>query len=64
MSKTATPKPGRFDEEWAKLDLAPMIKRGKADLPEASLVLTSVKPELAVGGTLQTRTIIAPFGYE
>ena len=64
MSNTATPKPGRFDEEWAKLDLAPMIKRGKADLPEASLVLTSVKPELAVGGTLQTRTIIAPFGYE
>ena len=45
MSNTATPKPGRFDEEWAKLDLALMIMRGKADLPEASLILTSVKPE-------------------
>ena len=53
-----------FDEEWAKLDLAPMIMRGKADLPEASLILTSVTPELTVGGTLQTRTMLAPFGYE
>ena len=64
MSNTATPKPGRFDEDWAKLNLAPMILRGKADLPEASLILTSVKPELTVGGTLQTRTMLAPFGYE
>ena len=64
MNNSATPKPGRFDEEWAKLDLAPMIMRGKADLPEASLILTSVKPELTVGGTLQTRTMLAPFGYE
>ena len=31
MSNAATPKPGRFDEEWAKLDLVPMIMRGKAD---------------------------------
>ena len=52
MSNTAFPKPGKFDEEWAKLDLAPMLMRGKADLPEASLNLTSVKPELTVGGTL------------
>ena len=64
MSNAATPKPGRFDEEWAKLGLAPMIMRGKADLPEASLILTSVKPGLAVGGTLQTRTMLAPFGHE
>ena len=28
------------------------------------LILTSVKPELTVGGTLQTRTSLAPFGYE
>ena len=34
MNNTATPKPGRFDEEWAKLDLAPMNMRGKADLPQ------------------------------
>ena len=64
LNNTATPKPGRFDEEWAKLDLAPMIMRGKADLPEASLILTSVRPELTVGGTLQTRTVLAPFGSE
>ena len=64
MNNPATPKPGRFDEEWAKLDLAHMIMRGKADLPEASLILTSVKPELTVGGTLQTRNMLAPFSYE
>ena len=64
MNNTATPKPGRFDEEWRKLDLAPMIMRGKADLPEASLILMKVKPELTVGVTLQTRTMLAPFGYE
>ena len=64
ISNAATPKPGRFDEEWAKLDLAPMRNRGRAELTEASLILTSVKPELTVGGTLQTRTLLAPFGYE
>ena len=64
MSNAATLKPGRFDEEWAKLDLAPMMMRGKADIPEASIILTSVKPELTVGGTLQTRTMLATYGYE
>ena len=64
ISNAATPKPRRFDEEWAKLDLAPMKMRGRAELPEASVILTSVKPELTVGGTLQTRTLLAPFGYE
>ena len=64
MSNAATPKPGRFDEEWAKLDLAPMMMRGKAELPEASLILTSVKPELTVRGTLLNRIMLAPLGYE
>ena len=64
IRNAVTPKPGRFDEEWAKLDLAPMRMRGRAELPEASLILTSVKPELTVGGTLQTRILLAPFGYE
>ena len=41
-----------------------MIMRGKADLPEASLILTSVKTELMVGETLQTRTMLAHIGYE
>ena len=43
MSNAKTPQPGRFDKEWAKLGLVPMIMRGKADLPESSLILTSVK---------------------
>ena len=64
ISNAATPKPGRFDEEWAELGLAPMKMRGKTELPEASLILTSVKPELTVVGTLRTRTFLAPFGCE
>ena len=64
ISNAATPKPGRFDEEWAGLGLAPIKMRGRTELSEASLILTSVKPELKVGGTLQTRTFLAPFGLE
>ena len=60
MNNVATPKPGRFDEEWEKLDLAPMVMRGRADLQEASLILISVKPELIVSGKLHTRTVLAP----
>ena len=61
ISNAATPKPGRFDEEWTGLGLAPMKMRGRTELPEASLILTSVKPELKVGGTLQARpTLIIP----
>ena len=41
-----------------------MKKRGRAELPESSLILTSVEPELTVGGTLETRNLLAPFGYE
>ena len=41
-----------------------MMMRGKAELPEASLILTSVKKRLTVGGTLQTRTMLARFGFE
>ena len=64
ISNAATPKPGRFDEEWKGLGLAPMRMRGRTELPEASLILTSVKQELKVGGILQTRTFLAPFGCE
>ena len=63
-SNAATPKPGAFDTKWAELNLAPMRMRGSAELPEASLILNSVKQELTVGGTLQTRTFLAPFGCE
>ena len=41
-----------------------MKMRGRTETPEASLILTGVKPELTVGGTLQTRTFLAPFGCE
>ena len=41
-----------------------MRMRGRTELPEASLILTSVKQELKVGGILQTRTFLAPFGCE
>ena len=41
-----------------------MVMGGKDELPEASLIFTSVKPGLTVGGTLRTRTMLAPFGYE
>ena len=64
ISNAATPKPGGFDKEWAGLGLAPMKMRGRTELSEASLILTSVKPELTVGGTLQTRTFLAPIGCE
>ena len=64
ISNAATPKPGRFDEEWKGLGLAPMRMRGRTELPKASLILTSVKKEMKVGGILQTRTFLAPFGCE
>ena len=64
ISNAATPKPGRFDEEWKGLGLAPMRMRGRTELPETSLILTSVKQEMKVGGVLQTRTFLAPFGCE
>ena len=64
MSSAATPKPESFNEEWAKLNLAPMVMRGKAELSEASLIVMSVKLGLTLGGTLQTTTMLAPFGHE
>ena len=64
MSNAATPKNGRFDEEWAKLALSLIVMRGRADLQEASLILMSVKPELLVSGKLYTRTVLAPFRCE
>ena len=64
ISNAATPKPEGFDKEWAGLGLAPMKMRGRTELSEAYLILTSVKPELTVGGTLRTRVFLAPFGCE
>ena len=41
-----------------------MKMRGRTELPEAFLILTSVKPKLTVVRTLQTRTFLAPFRCE
>ena len=62
MNNAATPKPGQFDEEWAKLDQASRVMRGRADLQEASLILIKIKSKLLVSGKLYTRTVLAPFG--
>ena len=43
IGNAATPKPGAFNMEWTELSLPPMRMRGRAELPEASLILNSVK---------------------
>ena len=42
MSNAATPIPETFEDEWAKLNLAPCAVRGRADLQEAALIMTIV----------------------
>ena len=64
MSNAATPKFGRFEEELAKLDLAPTVMRGKADLQEAALIVMSVKPELATSSKVLIRPALAQLGCE
>ena len=65
ISNAATPKPEGFDEECRGLGLAPMRMRGRTELPEASVILTSVRKEMkAAAGVLQTRIFLAPFGCE
>ena len=60
----ANTKAGRFEEEWAELDLAPTMLRCKADLQDAALIIMNVRPELAINGKLLTRTALAPFACE
>ena len=64
ITNTITPKSGRFEEEWAKLDLASMNLRGKAAFEETALIVMIVKLELLISGKLLTRTALAPFGCE
>ena len=64
ISNAATPKQVGFDKKWSELGLAPMKMRGRTELPEASSILSSVKPVLTVEGLLQTRTFLALFGCE
>ena len=49
ISNAATPKPGVFDTEWEELYLAPMRMRGRAELPEASLILTECETRVNGG---------------
>ena len=62
LSNAGTPKPSRFEQKWAKLFLAKTAMRGKADLQEAALIVTTVRLELTKIGTLLIRTALAPFG--
>ena len=64
MSNAATPKPGSFEGEQAKLGLAPIAMRKIADLQEAALIIADVRPELVTTGKLLTRTALAPFVCE
>ena len=64
IGNAVTPKPRAFDTEWMELNLAPMRMRGRAELPETSLILNNVEQGLRAGVKLQTRTFLAPFGYE
>ena len=61
ITNTATPKPGRLEEEWAKLDMTPMIIRGHTKLQKAALIVMNVKRELTISGSLLTRTALVPF---
>ena len=47
MKNAAAPKPGRFEKERAKLDLAPIAMRSKADLQQAALIVMNVMTVLA-----------------
>ena len=62
MSNFAIPKPGSFEDEWAKMGLAPSIMRRKVDLQEAALIALNVRPEMTVNGKLLTRTALTPDG--
>ena len=55
MSDVMTPKPGRFEEKWVKLDLAQTIMRVRVDLKEAALIVPNVRPELVATGKLLSR---------
>ena len=63
ISNAAAPKPGAFDTEWAELDLAPMRMRGRAELPEASLILNSETGDNS-GRNVADENLPGPFGSE
>ena len=54
--------PEVFEEERAKLDLAPTIMKEKVELQEAALIVLNVGPELVATEKLLTRNSLALFG--
>ena len=44
--------------------MAPTTMRGKAVLQEAALIVTNVRPEVAITRTMLTRTALVTFGCE
>ena len=46
MHNTATSKPGRFEEEWAALNIALLAMRGKVSKGEAAVIVNHVRSEL------------------
>ena len=48
MYNTATPKPGRFEEEWAALSVVLLAMRGKVSMGEAAVIVIHVRSKLVV----------------
>ena len=64
MSNVATPKSGRFEEEWAKLNIPSNVMSGKVDLRGAALIVLNVEAEFTATGRLLTRDAPAPFRWK
>ena len=64
MHNTATPKPWKFEEEWAALNVAPLAMRRKVNMGEAAVVFMHVRAEILTIGSLLTGDALAPLGCE
>ena len=64
MHNTATPTPGRFEEEWAELNVAPLAQRRKFNMGEAGVAVMLVRAEMLTIGSLLTGDALAPLGCE
>ena len=45
LRKVATSKPGSFEKEWKKMNVAPPVIRGSFVMGEAAVILIKVRPE-------------------
>ena len=50
MSNLATPMPGRNEEDWAELDLAPTAMRGRVDLKETAQIVLKIRSDRKLTG--------------